>query len=252
MDASVWCRFDFVGVLRYAPYAARRASLDSELLRVGLAYHATSFWHSEDVYLMQAVERIRRTPFLAERARLAVLSLYHLQMARVALDLGAQHMLFLEDDVRFLRDTNTLERVVRDLPADYDVAFFDAFAAVRARSVAGFLEQATGERATVCLARPRTKLLRSCACYALSRRGAERFVGCLEGAARGGEALRVCDQFLGRFAVDETLATYLAWPLAAVQAFQRDSTSGADAIRAGYDALRVDRSRYMVYEGDLT
>lgn len=250
MDASAWNRFDFVGVLRYAPYASRRAPLDAELARVGLAGRATEFWTAEDVYARKGIEFFPRTEFLKKRTTLAVLTLYHLRMVRVALALGAERLLVVEDDVRFRADAEEVWRTVDDLPADFDIAFLDAFAAMKARGVPGFAARIAANRASERWVRPETHLLRSCACYALSRRGAEAFVAKLEAAANGGEPLRVCDQFLGRLAAGPELRAYLAHPLAAVQALSNESTSGADAIRAGYAALGVDRSLYRRYEGD--
>lgn len=52
-------------------------------------------------------------------------TLDHYNIWHTALDKGEQHILILEDDAHFLKDTDTLTEYLLNIPKDYDVIQFD-------------------------------------------------------------------------------------------------------------------------------
>lgn len=252
MDSSDWNRFDYKAIPRFSGYAERGESLFREFCRIGIT-NVREFWNAGSPYDALLLRTIPATRMFHKVPRWLSTTLTHLQMAKVGLDLGAEHMLLMEDDVRFLRDIGTLEEVVRTLPEDFDLAMFDYFPSGKAEKDPSFAPSLAGRQVpgAPLWSRGGVARFRSAACYALSRKGAKRYVELLEGAARGAWKMRICDQFLGRMMVEEDLRTYYAYPNAAIQALFERSNTGPGWIRDTYASLGIDRSLYQSYPGEV-
>lgn len=251
MDSMDWNRFDFRCVAMFSGNADRVDSFWREIHRVGMT-NVDEFWTSESPYERFIHAAIRKNRLIAGSPRALSVTLKHLNMAKVALERGAESMLVLEDDVRFLRDVDRLAEIVGALPDGYDIAMFGVFPSDRARRDPGFV--AGIEARAVCdgwSAGGDEVRYRSTSCYALSRKGAKRYVELLEGAAFGRNPMLNCDQFLGRLMASPDLRTFLTWPNASIQAVFANCNSGAENVRTGYASLGIDRSLYQSYPGEV-
>lgn len=215
-----WDRFDFKAVSLFTGTPERNEDFEREVNRVGLV--PTPFWSAPDPYDHFIEARICHSR-MCHDAYLSI-TLKHLRMVKTAYELGSEHALFLENDVRFLKDTDRLASVIEAMPADYDVALFDwCFRNKATEEEVAALGGAAGQDGYW----KRFTDLRSCACYALSRRGMLRFIIALEAPALGRGKLKICDQHWFDVLKDGTLKGYCACPCACVQAVPGGATDYA-------------------------
>lgn len=215
-----WDKFDFKAVSLFTGTPERNADFEREMNRVGL--RPIPFWSAPDPYDHFIEARVCHSR-MCHDAYLSI-TLKHLRMVKTAYELGAEHALFLENDVRFLNDADRLASVIEAMPSDYDVALFDWC----------FKNKATEEEVRGITAAEqdgriwrRFTDLRSCACYALSRRGMLRFIIALEAPALGRGKLKICDQHWYDVLKDGNLKGYCACPCACVQAVPGGATDYA-------------------------
>lgn len=210
---KVWNRFDFKAVSLFSGHKERAQSVKAEFDRVGL--EVTPFWGCQTGYDAVIERNIRHSRMVGNGAYLNI-TLKHLQMVKTAYELGAEHALFFEDDIRFLKDLELLEQIVVALPRDFDVALFDWVHRNKATDDDYLAIAGTAQGQDPRLWVP-FRDLRSCAFYALSRRGMERYVRILEGPAFGMSKLKICDQHWWDILQDRELKGYCAVPCAGVQ-----------------------------------
>ena len=221
---NIWDKFDFKAVSLFTGTPERNADFKREADRVGL--ELALFWSAPDPYDHFIEARVCHSR-MCHDAYLSI-TLKHLRMVKTAYELGAEHALFLENDVRFLKNLDDLEFAVWSLPSDYDVALFDwCFRnKATAEEIATIVESSRAAR-TSGVVWQRFTDLRSCACYALSRRGMLRFIIALEAPALGRGKLKICDQHWYDVLKDGTLKGYCACPCACVQAVPGGATDYA-------------------------
>lgn len=187
---SFWSRFDFKAACLFTGYKNRECGLFNELDRVGI----------------DSVNRLWQfpTPFdsILKRATKGKLSMHggffnsgmgHYRAIKTAYELGAEHSLIMEDDIRFLKDVDLVREIVEDLPDDYDIALLDTFKAQK-MSFDEWRSNAMNRKVSKHWCRFNN--MRSFACYAMSRKGMERWISQWEGAFKPGGFLRVADQYL--------------------------------------------------------
>lgn len=124
--SKIWDRFDMVIVLAYTGYQDRIPPLRAELERVGLAGRAELFWSFPSPFDTRFANSIRLHGTIRKPSQFNEV-MNHYRAMKTALELGKEHVLILEDDVRFVRDMGLLAAHVGGLPEDYDVAKFEWF-----------------------------------------------------------------------------------------------------------------------------
>lgn len=200
---SVWDRFDIKTVSFFSGYASRASGMEVELRRIGME-GVIPVWSAPCPYLdvigrSVALGRHMSTPRIA-------CALKHQQMLRLAYDMGAEHALVMEDDIRFLRDVAAVELCVSSLPDDYDIAFFDWLMQDHA-GADGILRQLDAGKRWASLS---GEDIRSGGCYACSRRCMERILGMLEGPASSREQLVLNDMLWQYITADSSFVSYCA------------------------------------------
>lgn len=229
-----WDRFDFKGVALFSRTPDRTQSVKQEFDRVGLT-DVIPFWTGPNPYdkvIEDAVFHSR----MCSGAFLAI-TLKHLQMVRVAYDLGSQHALFFENDIRFLKDLNLLETAITALPADFDVALLDWVP--RSKATPEEIRKVTHQSGLW----HRFQDLRSCAAYALSRRGMEKYLSVLEAPAKKTGKLKICDQHWWDVLQDGKLKGYCACPNLGVQGVP-GGTTGYERMWGQYTKINIKREDY--------
>ena len=158
----------------------------------------------------------------------------HYRAWKTCFELGAEHCLVVEDDVRFIRDPSALDAGLASLPDDYDIALLDKIMCADADDtrIAKFCES---PEARVCdgWIRPWKfdGMPRSFAAYMLSRKGMRALIARFESSISGSPRyrLRVVDGLLKGNRLHANVNLYLAHPNLAEQAISRSarpSTSG--------------------------
>lgn len=126
VDPHIWDRFDMVAVLSYTGYQDRQPALWAELERVGLKGRVEWFWNFPSPFTERFANSVRVSGEIRD-VNVFNCAMGHYRIVKTAYLLGKSHLLVLEDDVRFVKDAALLERTVRTLPDDYDVAKLEWF-----------------------------------------------------------------------------------------------------------------------------
>lgn len=239
MNSKVWDRFDFRAVSLFSGHTERMQTVKAEFDRVGL--EVTPFWGCRTEYDAVIERNIRHSRMVGNGAYLNI-TLKHLQMVKTAYELGAEHALFFEDDIRFLKDEDLIEDIVSGLPIDYDVALFDWVHRNKATDE-DYQNIVNGEKCGGHGLWRRFKDLRSCAFYALSRRAMAKYVNILSLPAFGMGKLKICDQHWWDLLSDDWLKGYCAVPCAGVQGVP-GGASPYDDMWKRYNRSGITRERY--------
>lgn len=234
---NCWDRFDMKAAVLFSKKPQNADMLERECARVGLEY--TPFWGCALPYTKVIEDNVRHTRMCSGAWFDCTLS--HNRIVRTAYELGKKSVLILEDDIRFLKDRALLTKIVDSLPDDYDIALFDWVV----RGKAG------DEECDALLAQPpvgwywrRFTDLRSCACWALSRKGMEAWLRHQEKAAHGKGKMCLCDQYYYYMAKeDPSLRMYCSFPCGAMQSSMTGITNHESQMRR-YARMGMNRDDY--------
>lgn len=122
----MWDRFDMIIALSYTGYKDRQPVLQAEFERVGLSGRVELFWNYPSPFDMRFANSIRLHQTIGKPSHFNEV-MGHYRAMKTAFELGVQHVLILEDDVRFVSDLDLLSRSLASIPDDYDVAKLEWF-----------------------------------------------------------------------------------------------------------------------------
>jgi hypothetical protein len=134
MSMPTWSRhFDRAYCFHFVGNAARLPSCKDEFRRVGLLDSGILRWARTfpdpwEVKLLDAVPSIAVSRNRATAVAFLNLGLASCRVMREAIADGCERVLFLEDDIRFLRDTGMIADYLGAIPDGYDIVQFDKFA----------------------------------------------------------------------------------------------------------------------------
>ena len=124
------CHFDHIYCFHFLPDTERMPGFTNELRRVGIldsgifsfVYTTLDPWEKKlmELYPNVAGRHASALQFLN-------LGLASARTIREALGLGYERVLFLEDDIRFLKDLDELETALAATPDGYDIVQYDKF-----------------------------------------------------------------------------------------------------------------------------
>lgn len=245
MKLRCWDRFDRKVMLYYTGNRLTRTpQMENELDRVGLgcADRQWQFPSPIDRVLLMSMAHIPS----CERGGYFNCSMGHYRAIATAYHLGCESVLIMEDDISFLKDLSKIQEIVEDLPDDYDVAMLDSFAIAMKNVNADTVRQLRDGR-RVSRHWAEFDELRSCACYALSRRGMARMKFCYEAVetARDIGKMRISDHFLNRRYLGRDTKMYFAVKNVAVQRDMAGAMSQKDGIQKCYADMGLDMSEYQ-------
>lgn len=180
VHGNPWDRFDYKSVLAFTGNKPRIDLLRAEFSRVGLS-NVEVHWNFHNSFVTNTL--FEQVPLQGNRKQ-SILNnaLGHYSMIKTAYELGKNHALIMEDDIRFLRDVRQIEEMVRDLPPDYDIALLDSIISPDSPQIHLLKNQNENKHQSL-LSALSNKSARasswwravdsatSAACYALSRRG---------------------------------------------------------------------------------
>ena len=231
---DIWRRFDYRAIALYTGNPDRGRKIKDELSRVELT-DVVPFINAPTPYLKTLEGAVCRTK--RNTGNWFAVTLKHQQMVRAAFDGGANFGLFMEDDIRFLKNIDSLSQALAVIPSDADIVLLDWFPLNHASQE---LEAYANEGLWWI---PFHEDLRSCACYALSRKGMQAYLKCLEEPASGCSRLMVCDQYWKILSGTGTYKCYCANPCCCVQGYG-SGTSNEQEMWRKYTACGVKRENY--------
>lgn len=243
MMANCWDRFDRKTILFFTGYKNRVEPMERELARVGLA-GAIPQWQFPtplDGVLLRSIVHI---PCVGRNGYFNC-TMGHYRAVKTAYHLGCRNCLIMEDDIRFLKDTEEIAATVGALPDDFDVALFDYFASSMKHVTPEVVKQWRSHR-RVNNHWAEFDNMRSMGCYALSRKGMERLIYCYEAVEtdRAVGKMRICDHFLNRKYLGADMNLYFAMRNIAVQKKMGVANSPIDEYRQIYLDMGINPDDY--------
>lgn len=239
---DIFDKYDFKANVCFTGYKYRADLMDFEFKRVGLTevYRVWNFPCPFDKVLQDHLDHVR----LMGRVGFFNSVVGHYRAIKTAYCLGSERCLVMEDDIRFLRDIDLLEEIVRDIPPDADIALFDVLRPQKI-PLPDFISHLQKDR--VCRYWVRFVNARSAGCYSLSRKAMKRWIDALESPALGrGGKMRLADQYFNIAHVGFDLNAYHAAPVAARQVLigSGHSNSGFSELDSWYKAIGCDALGY--------
>lgn len=239
-------KYDMVISLRCTRCKTRIPSLEKELDRVGLVPDACS-WSVPDA-VEQAALPLMRVVALVKTGGYASCTFNHYRAIRTAYELGANRVLLVEDDVRFLKNLELLSKIVANTPC-VDIAMYDLVSDGAPRPTTADIRRMLDESVQNFWATPQRHPC-SMACVGLTRRGMSILLSHLCDAFDGHGRFDVIDGYLDRRRLPPGTEIKVAWPLAAVQAPNAGCTPSNTSIAFGavqekwYSDMGVDARDY--------
>ena len=170
--STIWDVFDDIRCIHYTPYKHRWDRMNSELERVGILSHPSFRWKltGDSPFYEKLYECIPHAE-INGGVPVFTASLAHYECIKEAFELGKERVLFMENDMVFLKDTDRIREIIKEIPLDYDIILFDKFLHLDNSVYQDWVNNwsINGEYA-------RFSRLWSVGCYSLSRKGMEHFI----------------------------------------------------------------------------
>ena len=162
--------FDHIYCIHYLPYADRFKKCSSELERVGIRKSGVFSW--KITWDSPIYDKLYQVCGAAPSEGCMKVGLAHYACIKEAYELGFKHILILENDNIFLKDLGKIEKMLEDLPEDYDIMLFDKIPAKSAK----YEEAIEKDKVNDSFFDIKKNLYVLANCYALSRKGMEHVI----------------------------------------------------------------------------
>ena len=157
--------FDHIYCIHYMPYQDRYAKCRDELTRVGIKDSGVFSWKL--TWDSPIFEKLYQVCNAAPSIGCMKVGFAHYMCIKEAYELGFKHILILENDNIFLKDVDEIQRILDDLPEDYDICFLDKIPS----KLAKYDEALKNDRVNDSYIDIDKKFYVLANCYALSRKG---------------------------------------------------------------------------------
>lgn len=240
-----WDRFDRKTVLYFTGNKNSRVpKMEKELERVGLS-DIERQWN----FPCPVDRTIRKNISLegsVDKDGYFNCSMGHYRAIATSYHLGASHALFVEDDIRFLKDVHEIELAVSNLPEDYDLAMLDWFCIKKKDGSGAVRARKWREERKVNDCWSEFDKLFSAGCYALSRKGMEQIMHAFEISAtnRRMGKFRIIDHYMDRSVIGSDSKMYFAGFNVAIQREIGSSNSSGYGITEKYKSLGIMLDKY--------
>lgn len=158
--------------------------------------------------------------FIGQNNYRAIATAYHL---------GARSVLVMQDDIRFLKNTDLLEAIVESLPSDYDLAMFNH---MKPRRMS--MEEYTSifKKKKINSFWVRFSELTSSGCYAMSRKGMFRYIKAYESSVVSGgkQTLSHDDFYYQKKFMGNDANLYVAVPAPSIQTICGSNGAHSDLL----------------------
>lgn len=200
--------FDHIYCIHYLPYKDRYRKCFDELSRVGIQGSGILSW--KITWDSPIFDKLYEVCNAAPSVGCMKVGFAHYMCIKEAYELGLKHILMLENDNIFLKDEKEIERILDDLPEDYDICFLDKIPSRTAK----YAEAVENDKVNDSFIDIGKKFYVLANCYALSRKGMKHVIDCQE------KRLAISDSYL-RYAPlmpeKEELKRYAAIKTIAIQ-----------------------------------
>ena len=236
----IFNKFDSIFLITSHTTRNRIPAVTAELNRVGINSFSKYIDFPSPFFkiLRQSINKWF-SPYLKTSPTHWNVTLAHYLVVAQAYYLGAEHALFMEDDVRFLKDPNILYNALEQLPDAYMIALLDhSYAEVSINQYNNFFKREFSSPWTHFPNFP----LRCATAYALSRDGMQKFIRLLDSS----RPLRHNDYFFStQFFPKEY--SYVATPPVAIQKIPDKFDKVNNPTNSNLNALK----QYHIYRNRL-
>lgn len=239
-----WDRFDRKSMICFTGNKdTRMPAMRAELERVGLS-GVHELYQFPNPFMDILLKAMNRVPEMSNSGYMNC-SIGHYMEIATAYHLGCDHALLMEDDVRFMKDLDKVEKCVESLPEDYDVAMFDCFFRMDRNDGERYSEWRDKRAVNECWAE--FDRMYSCGCYAVSRHGMERLMFCVEAVEKAPRIfkMRPFDHFLDRSIIGKGSKMYFCRKNACIQRPIGPSSTGGGWIEEAYGKMGIDTDEYQ-------
>ena len=221
----------------------RMPAMDAELRRVGLD-EVNRLFQFPNPFMKVLLGAMRHVPEMSNEGYMNVSMGHYIEIA-TAYHLGCGHALLMEDDIRFAKDLDYVEKCVRSLPDDYDIAMFDCFPRIEKGDDKQFVEWRDKRSANEFWSE--FDRMYSCGCYAVSRHGMERLMFCVEAVEKAPKIfkMRPFDHFLDRSIIGKDAKMYFCRKNACIQRPIGKSSTGNGWIDEAYMKMGINFDDYQ-------
>lgn len=239
-----WSRFDRKSVVGFTGNKDTRVlPMKEELDRVGIDV-VNWRYQFPNPFMDVLLKAMRHVPEMTNAGYMNC-SIGHYSEIATAYHLGCGHALVMEDDIRFAKDLSFVKSCVESLPRDYDIAMFDCFPRRESGDEKAYFEWRENRSANEFWAS--FDRMYSCGCYAVSRRGMERLMFCVEAVEKAPRIfkMRPFDHFLDRSIVGKDAKLYFCRKNACIQRPIGKSSTPDGWIEEGYSKIGIDFDDYQ-------
>lgn len=125
-NPCVWDRFDKIYCIHYLPYTERYENIKNELKRVGILELPQFEWYytTNNPYYKSILQdpRVDGNNVSSKNINYTIDSL---NLMNICHHNKFEHVLLLEDDLKFIDDASIIEEHIAGIPSDYDFVNFD-------------------------------------------------------------------------------------------------------------------------------
>lgn len=242
MEEQMWSRFGRKTILYFTGYKDSRVpSMEEELARVGMD-NVDRQWQFPTPFDDVFFRCMKHIPDLTKS--MLNLSLAHYRAVATAYHLGFDTALIMEDDIRFLKDKERLGEIIDSLPEDYDIAMMDAIPRFDKNDFDRYLYWKNECRLNENWAH--FDRMYSTACYAVSRKGMERLMFCVEAIEKRPMIfmMRNPDHFMDRHIIGKDAKMYFSINNACIQSENKDCLTNTGFAKESYEKMGVDPGMY--------
>lgn len=216
---SCWDRFERKTLLTFTGYKDRYPGMVKELDRIGMKdVHVQ--WQFPNPFESVLLKHLRSKRSLREWNGAMSCAMGHYVAIKTAYHLGCKNCLVMEDDIRFLIDNKEIEASVSSLPEDFGIALFD-YTALNNSSAESSGKVVNDMRRRYCINERWAGFdnLSSTGCYALSRRGMEKYIWLVEAAIKEPSIgkLRIADHWWNKIFMGNDIRMLFAIKHVAIQ-----------------------------------
>ena len=161
--------FDHIYCIHYLPYKERYRKCVDELTRVGIRESGIFSWKL--TWDSPLFDKLYQVCNAAPSVGCMKIGVAHYMCIKEAYELGFKHILILENDNVFLKDVDRIEKILDDLPEDYDICLLDKIPSKTAK-----YEEAVKNATNESFIDIDKKFYVLANCYALSRKGMEHII----------------------------------------------------------------------------
>ena len=235
-----WNFFDMIWCIHYANYKNRVEPLKSELYRVGITASGKLSWHYtfDTVFnniFFDVTKKINSNH--AKNTNVLSCTLAHYHCIKASYSLGCNNVLIMEDDIRFLNDTNEIRKAIDMIPPDGDIVLFDTLPANKDK----YRKYVTDMKYNDFFAEY-VDDINSCGCYMLGRRGMRAMIEVYE------HSVEASDFYTNMLTMEHGIRKYFAINPITCQCQYSDSNNikiyGNSSFELPYKISGIDFSNY--------